>query len=79
MLVLGKKILGGAEGYEVKEADKLSIKRRDQAVVVPQSLEEIQLLISNQAKELCMDIDQGMQNMVDKLVEDDPIWWCQNV
>lgn len=74
VLVLGKKILGGAEGYEVKEADKLSIKRRDQAVVVPQSLEEIQLLISNQAKELCMDIDQGMQNMVDKLVEDDPIW-----
>ncbi|CAX41885.1 conserved hypothetical protein [Candida dubliniensis CD36] len=69
---LGKKILGGAQEYEFKEDGRFSIKKRQEkaAVVVPQSLEEIQSFITNQAKELSMDIDQGLQDMVNALVED---------
>lgn len=75
IVVLGLKILDRANKFKLvqDEQKKISMKKpRDQPVVVPNTLADIELMIAQQNKQLTMDIDnhQGMQNMVDKLVDD---------
>lgn len=66
VVVLGKKILSGVQ--EKKE------KKQEKQVTVPATIQDIQLMISKQNKEITMDIGQGLEKMVDQLVADDDDW-----